>query len=258
MDLAKAILIFVGLLPLWATAALSKKIQVYTIETPPTVVKTGEGLEGLSGTFGKVIASAIKKSGKEKEFEIVWVPWKRALLDLERNPQALFFPFTRTFEREYKVNWVMHLADVDCWLYSVDPKVAIHDLKDLTKYRIGVLGGSAREQELRRYVGNSSKVEGMTEDLSNFRKLQTGRIDIWATHPAVMAEAQKIMLAKGQPVRDSRALKKLFSQSMWMVGNRDMSDQNRNLVQSVFGWGSRRVIKPPPMTGKDFLNGALL
>jgi ABC-type amino acid transport substrate-binding protein len=252
------ILIFVGLLSALATAHSAKKIQVYTIETPPTVVKTGEGLEGLSGTFGKVIASAIKKAGKEKEFEIVWVPWKRALLDLERNPEALFFPFTRTFEREYKVNWVVHLADVDCWLYSVDPKVNVNELKDLTKYRIGVLGGSAREQELRRYVGNSSKVEGMTEDLSNYRKLQSGRIDIWATHPAVMAEAQKIAQANGQTNRESKALKKLFSQSMWLVGNRDMSDQSRNLVQSVFGWGTRRVIKPQPMTGGDFLNGALL
>lgn len=252
------VLIFVGLVPFLASAAPHKKIQLYTIESPPTVVKTGEGLDGLSGTFGKVIAAAIKKSGKEKEFEIVWVPWKRALLDLERNSQALFFPFTRTFEREYKVNWVLHLADVDCWLYAVDPKVNLNELKDLTKYRIGVLGGSARELEIRRYVGNSSKIESMTEDISNYRKLQTGRIDIWATHPGVMAEAQKMMLAKGQSIRESRALKKLFSQSMWLVGNRDISDQSRNLVQSVFGWGARRSIKPTPMTGGDALGGALL
>jgi polar amino acid transport system substrate-binding protein len=253
-----ALMAFAGFFGVAAPKAAQAKIQIYTVETPPSVVKTAEGLEGLSGEFGKLIASSIKKSGKEKEFEIVWVPWKRALLELEKNPQALFFPFTRTFDREYKFNWIVHLADVDCWLYAVDPKVQVEDLKDLSKYRIGVLGGSARERELLRYMGKSSKVEGMTEDLSNFRKLQTGRIDIWATHPMVMAEAQKKMLSNGAPVRSVKSLKKLFSQSLWMAGNRDMSDKSRNLVHSVFGWGGKRSLKSPPLTGGDFLNGALL
>ncbi len=252
------IMVFAGFMAVAAPKAAHSKIQIYTIETPPTVVKTAEGIDGLSGEFGKQISATIKKSGKENEFEIIWVPWKRALLEIERNPQALFFPFTRTFEREYKFNWIVHLADVDCWLYAVDSNVQISDLKDLSKYRVGVLSGSAREQELLRYMGKNSKIEGMTEDLSNYRKLQSGRIDIWATHPMVMAEAQRNFVAKGQPVRAVRSLKKLFSQSLWMVGNRDMSDKSRNLVQTVFGWEGKRSIKPPPLTSGDFLGGALL
>ncbi|QLY24635.1 ABC transporter substrate-binding protein [Bdellovibrio sp. KM01] len=253
-----SIMVFAGFMATASPEVGRSKIQIYTVETPPTVVKKADGLDGLAGDFGKLIAATLKKSGKEKEFEIVWVPWKRALLEVERNPQALFFPFTRTFEREYKFNWIVHLADVDCWLYAVDSNIQITDLKDLRKYRIGVLSGSAREQELLRYTGKSSKVEGMTEDLANYRKLQSGRIDIWATHPVVMAEAQKNFMAQGKSARAVRSLKKLFSQSLWLAGNRDMPDTSRNLVQTVFGWGAKRSLKSPPLTSGDFLGGALL
>ncbi|QDK46452.1 hypothetical protein DOM22_15415 [Bdellovibrio sp. ZAP7] len=252
------IMVLAGFMAAASPEAGRSKIQIYTVETPPTVVKKADGVDGLGGEFGKLIAATLKKSGKEKDFEVVWVPWKRALLEVERNPHALFFPFTRTFEREYKFNWIVHLADVDCWLYAVDSNIQITDLKDLRKYRIGVLSGSAREQELLRYTGKNSKVEGMTEDLGNYRKLQSGRIDIWATHPTVMAEAQKNFISQGQSVRTVRSLKKLFSQSLWMAGNRDMPDTSRNLVQTVFGWGGKRSIKPPPMTSGDFLDGTLL
>ncbi|WP_413292979.1 substrate-binding periplasmic protein [Bdellovibrio sp. HCB185ZH] len=249
------LLVLSGFIPLSALA----KIQIYTVDTPPYVIKTGEGLEGLSGEFGKAVATSIKKAGKQQEFEVVWVPYKRALLDVEKNPQSLFFPLGRSFEREYKYHWVLHLDDVDCLLYAVDPKVQIDNLEDLRKYRIGVQGGSAREQELHRYVGKSSKVEAMSDDLSNFRKLQTGRIDIWATRPMFVDEAKRQMQAKGMPLREVRVVKKLFTQSLWLVGNRDMSDQSRNLVQSIFGWGNKKnTVKSPALNAGNFLNGALL
>ncbi|WP_413558247.1 substrate-binding periplasmic protein [Bdellovibrio sp. HCB209] len=250
--------IYVLILVLLTSLSAHSRIVIYTVESPPNVIKTSEGLDGLSGEYGKQIAASIKKAGKQNEFEIVWVPWKRALVEVEKNPRGLFFPFTRTFDREYRFNWVMHMAEVDCWLYAVDPKIKIEDYNQIAQYRVGVLAGSARELELRKHAGKNARVEGTIEDIANYRKLQAGRIDVWATHPSVMAEAQRLLKTNGGKPREIHALKKLFSQSLWLVANKEMSDKDRNTVESVFGWGTKRLMKPPTMTSGDFLDGTFL
>ena len=219
-----------------AFAYSSPILHLYTIENPPSVIKKGDGVRGLGGNFGLVVSAAILKSGKEKDFAVTWVPWKRALIELDRNKNALFFPFTRTEDREERFSWVMHLADYDCLLYAINPSVQLNSFQDLKRYRVGVLAGSAREAELRKYMGATNpNVEGLTEDISNYRKLESGRIDIWATQPVVLGEAQKIHISRGGKNPLVRIVKKLMSQSLWIAGNKEMSAKEKALVQSIFG-----------------------
>jgi polar amino acid transport system substrate-binding protein len=250
--------IMVFLLPAISQGYPLKKIQIYTFENPPLVMKTGEGVEGLSGDYGKIVAEAIFKSGKQSFFEIVWLPYKRGLRGVETDPQGLFFALDRNAERESKFNWVMELGQVDCWLYAVNSYVKINSLWDLRKYRVGVQGGSAREAEVRRYMGASTKVEALADDNANLRKLHAGRIDIWATRPMVMESAQKALKAEKKWLRDLIPLKVLFKQHLWMMANRNMPEESRELVQSVFGWDGKKPVKSPALSARDVLKTLVL
>ncbi|WP_413558246.1 substrate-binding periplasmic protein [Bdellovibrio sp. HCB209] len=241
------------LIALAANASPSKKIQIYTFENPPLIVKSTEGFQGLAGVYGKVVADAIASSGKADAFEVIWLPYKRALLWLDKNPQGLFFAFDRTIEREKKFNWVMSFSEVECWLYAVNPKIEIKSLADLKKYRVGVQGGSAREAEVRRHMGWSRRVEALADDNANLLKLHANRIDVWATRPMIVSEAQKALALNDKSLRPIKPLMLLFKQHLWMVGNRNMPLDSQETVRAVFGWEGKRPMKSPALSARDLL-----
>jgi ABC-type amino acid transport substrate-binding protein len=190
----------------------------------------------MTGLLGKFVADRVSSSERSNEFHVLWVPWKRALHEVARDRSALFFPLTKTAEREKQYNWIVKLANYDCWLYAVNPEVRIDQLSDLKKYKVGVLGGSLREQELQKHMGLDSKnIEPMTEDVSNFKKLTTGRIQIWATQqPVIDMAIQKAKHAGEAKGITARPLKKLLDQEMWLVGNKEMPDRELAMVKDVF------------------------
>ncbi|UYL09821.1 transporter substrate-binding domain-containing protein [Bdellovibrio sp. SKB1291214] len=244
-------------LPTLSIAESFNKIKIYAFENPPLVVKTGEGFAGLAGYYGKAVAASLEESGQANDFELVWVPYKRGLMGVDKDVHGLFFAVDRTSDRETKFNWVMNFGEVECWLYATDPNVQINSLSDLRKYRIGVQGGSARESEIRRYMGWSPKVEAIADDNANLRKLHAGRIDIWATRPMVMVEAQKAMLLTDKSPRPLRPLKLLFKQNLWMIGNIHMPVQSKEIVKSVFGWEGKEPVKSPALSARDILKSVV-
>ena len=214
-------------------------IRVYTIESAPLVQKSTENPLGMTGLLGKTVADKIFQSERGSEFKVLWIPWKRGLTEVNRNKNALFFPLTKTAERLDEYSWIVKLATFDCWLFTFDPTVQVENLSDLKKYKVGVLSGSLREQELRKHMGENSKnIEGMTEDVANYKKLTSGRIQIWATQQPVLDLAvQRDVKA---PLRPVRKLKKLLVQDMWLVGNKDMGERDLALVRDVFTVKSKR------------------
>lgn len=253
MGVNKILRLYALILLLSLPALSFGKIHLYAFENPPLVIKEAEGFAGLSGVYGKIVANAVAESGKADEFELVWLPYKRGLMGVDRDSDGLFFAVDRTVETENQYNWIMNFGEVDCWLYAVNPRVQVDSLNDLRKFRIGVQGGSARETEVRRYMGWSPKVEALADDNANLKKLHAGRIDIWATRPMVMAEAQKELESKNKKLRAVLPLKLLFKQNLWMIGNRAMSAESREIVKSVFGWEGKKPVKSPALSTRDIL-----
>ncbi len=145
----------------------------------------------------------------------------------------MFFPLAKSAERESQYNWILPLAKYDCWLYALKPGIQIKNLSDLKKYRVGVLSGSMREEELKKYMGTEN-IEGMTVDQGNFRKLLSGRVDIWATQEPILENAVSLEKERNKNFKRPRPLHKLFSQELWLVGNRDMELAEKEMVKSVF------------------------
>ncbi|MNL03880.1 Bacterial extracellular solute-binding protein, family 3 [compost metagenome] len=209
--------------------------KIFTAVTPPLQEKSGEGVAGLSGVFGKIAAERILKSGKAADFEVIWVPWKRALAETQKNKNGLFMPLARTPEREKEYCWLGHLGTAESWFYVTNPKIKVDNLQDLKKYRIGFLNGSMREAELHKVLGVDAKnLDGLTEDLGNYKKLISGRIDIWATQIEVFTKAQDDYQAKTKTSPKVYALKKFLDQDVWIVGNVQMEEKLQDQIRAIF------------------------
>jgi polar amino acid transport system substrate-binding protein len=227
------------LIPIFLILVLSSSVQaatykIFTAAVPPLVEKNGEGVEGFGGLFGKIVADKIQKSGQAAEFEVTWVPWKRALSETKAK-NAIFFPLARTAEREKEFSWLGHLGTVESWFYTTNPKIKIESLQDLKKFRIGFMNGSMREAELRKILGdNAANMDGLTEDLGNFKKLITGRIDIWATQTEVFEKGLADYKEKNKSMPKVYAVRKFLDQDIWLVSGVGMDEKKKEKIRTIF------------------------
>ena len=227
---------FLVLFLLTFTQALhSATYKIFAAETPPFLEKSGEGVEGFTGTFGSIVAEKIKKSGKTSEFEVTWVPWKRALSETAKVKNAIFFPLARSKDRENKFVWLGRLGAVESWFYTTDPKIKIKTLDDIKKYRIGFMSGSNREEELIKIFGSKNQnLEGLTADVDNLKKLIFGRIHIWVTQTQVFEESLKDYKAKHPNAPKIYAVRKFIDQDIWVAGVPDMDKKYQEKLQVIF------------------------
>lgn len=247
-------LISVFLAFILSSGAQAATYKIFAAVTPPLLEKTGSGVAGLSGVFGKIAADKILKSGKAAEFEVTWVPWKRALAETQKNKDALFLPLARTPEREKEYCWLGHLGTAESWFYATNPKVKIDNLQDLKKYRIGFLNGSMREAELHKVLGHDARnLDGLTEDLGNYKKLISGRIDIWVTQTEVFDKAQADHKAKTMVLPKVYALKKFLDQDVWIVGNVEMDEKLQDQIRAIFKT-KKKDIEAVKVTSKRLLS----
>jgi len=209
--------------------------KIFAAEVPALLENKGEGVAGFSGVFGKIVAEKITKAGKTADFEVTWLPWKRALFETNKTRNGVFFPLARTPEREKEYVWLGHLGTVESWFYTKDPKIKINTLEDLKKYRIGFMNGSMREAELKKVFGDKTQnLEGLTEDIENYRKLIYGRIDIWATQTEVFDEAEKEYKAKNETPPKIFKHKKFLDQDIWIVGGASMEEKYQEQMRAIF------------------------
>ncbi|WP_413288823.1 hypothetical protein [Bdellovibrio sp. HCB337] len=210
--------------------------KIFAAETPPFLEKKGDGVDGLSGLFGTIVAEKIKKSGKAKEFEVVWVPWKRALHETLKTRNGLFFPLARSADREKIYAWLGHLGAVESWFYATDPKIKLESWNELKKYRIGFLNGSMRDDELHKILGSkATNIEGLNEDSINYKKLIYGRIDLWTTQTEVFETAERDYKAKNPSSRKVYAIKKFLDQEVWIASAANMEEKYQEQIRTIFG-----------------------
>ncbi|MBN2651085.1 MAG: transporter substrate-binding domain-containing protein [Spirochaetales bacterium] len=131
------------------------------------------------GILTEIISESFKIVGYSVEF--VWVPWKRALVMTESGSLDGTAGWFSTTERE-KVFIVSPplIADSQSFFYLKEKKFNWIDIDSLSGLRIGATSGydygSAFHEAEK--AGNFI-VEWVSTDLQNFRKLFTGRIDVF-------------------------------------------------------------------------------
>lgn len=113
------------------------------------------------------------------DYEIEVLPWKRAYLLAQTQPNTCVYSTTRIPERESLFKWVGPTHENDWTLFGRgDRDYHIATLDDARPYRIGSQNGDVRSEAL---VAQGFIVDNVQDKLSNPRKLLVNRIDLWVS-----------------------------------------------------------------------------
>ena len=157
-------------------SAIAQPLNVLTEDYPPFNMQ-GEGGE-IVGLSTEIVKELFKRAGVE--YTLTLMPWKRAYEDTLNNPNTALFSTTRTPEREGLFKWVGPLVNNN-WVFFGNPasNIKINSLEEAKAYSVGGYNGDAAAEYL--MAQGFPKLQLATNDAANAKKLDSGRIDLWAT-----------------------------------------------------------------------------
>ncbi|WP_373889324.1 substrate-binding periplasmic protein [Massilia sp. TS11] len=155
-------------------AAADPRLRITTEHSPPAAMMANGQLVGFATDKVREI---LRRTGTA--YEIVLLPWKRAYLMAQNEPNTCVYSTTRTPEREALFKWVGPTHDNDWTLFALSERhYKFKTLADVGQLRIGTYNGDVRGDALQAQGFNVDAVQSQS---SNPRKLLLGRIDLWAT-----------------------------------------------------------------------------
>lgn len=174
-----------GLVATWLYAlfasfnAQAEEFVFTTEQLPPFNMSSGGKIIGIAADK---LTEMMKRANLT--YHIDMFPWARAYQSAEKNNQTCVFSAARTAERESKFKWVGPVATTSWVLYGLaERNLHLATLQDASSLVIGTYNGDVRDDYLR---NKGMKVDPVSTDSANPRKLLLGRIDLWAsaTHEA--------------------------------------------------------------------------
>ena len=169
------------------TAPTGDHLRVFTEEFPPfNYTRDGE----LQGASAEILKAVLERA--EIPYALEVYPWARSYQLATRTPNALIFSISRRKSREELFKWIGNLTPPVA--YSVFTlrhrhEIRIDALADMKGYQVGTSVNDARESYLLKHgfeVSDLQRVSGKDAHEVNYRKLTSGRIDLWPMPEPVM------------------------------------------------------------------------
>ncbi|MFC1617283.1 substrate-binding periplasmic protein [Candidatus Margulisiibacteriota bacterium] len=177
------LLIFVLLIISINTSLSASCLDNYTILTedfPPFqyIDKKGK-LTGSSVELLDLIFKELKSTKTIKDIKIY--PWSRGYKLIRTKPNIMLFAMSRTPERNKLFKWAgPQIRTVYCLIAKKDKKIKIKSLKDITKYRIGVIRDDIGELLLIQKGIPQNKLYRTAKAESIIKQLENDWIDVWS------------------------------------------------------------------------------
>lgn len=152
----------------------AKDVQVITEDWAPYNYEKNSKVVGF-GT--EVVEETLKEAGVS--YDIGLYPWARAYQMVQNNPNTLIYTISRTEERENMFEWVGPFAPRTMYLFKLKSKkeIAVKNLDDLKKYKIGVVKSDAMEGFFKEKGFNETQLDDVVSEDLNIKKLFIGRVD---------------------------------------------------------------------------------
>lgn len=153
--------------------------NIFTTNLPPFSFEKENMVYGISAD---ILIRLMEKAGNPIErSSIKIVPWARAYREIQKETNTIVFSMARTKEREALFKWVGPISSFSLGLIAPKKKkIVINSSNDLKKYRIGSQPDSAPEQLLIKEGIDTKSLERLTRADLNLKKLESGRIDMFA------------------------------------------------------------------------------
>jgi polar amino acid transport system substrate-binding protein len=186
-------------------SVFAQKINVYTEEFPPYNYTDGGKVVGAST---EVVEQVLQNCGYD--YSITSYPWARSYQLVQRNENSLIYSIGRRKKRETLFKWIGEITPITQSVYALRTRtdIKITNLDDLKKYKLGTTVEDARETWLLHNgfkLENLDRTSGKYAHSRNFKKLQTGRIDLWP-----MPDSVAYFIVKQEGFDPETILKRVF------------------------------------------------
>jgi polar amino acid transport system substrate-binding protein len=165
-----------------APLAMAQQIQIVTVESPPYNF-TAEQEPHITGLSTEIVQEIFRRA--RLSYEIQFFPWARAYTQAKHEPHVAIYSLVRNEEREHAFKWVGVIAHMEILIYKLKRRSDIRasHLAELKPYLLGGVRGDFRSMYLSQ---QGLRVELVTADINNLKKLQDQRIDVLASDPLAL------------------------------------------------------------------------
>lgn len=161
------------LLALLGVSAQATTLRLTTEVSPPFNMLEGDKIVGRST---EQITEMMARAKVTVTMELL--PWARAYNMALKEADTCVFTTTRTPEREVLFKWIGPVGAAEWILYgNAERNLKLQNIEEARSLLIGTYHGDARDEYFR---SRGFRVESVSDDLSNPRKLLLNRIDLWA------------------------------------------------------------------------------
>lgn len=212
-----------------AAAESVDDIVFMTEQYPPYNLEKDNKLQGIAVDM---LALMLQRVGaKQAREDIKLLPWARGYKRVLSEPNTCLFSTTRTEEREHLFKWVGPIASGQVGLIArKDRNIKIDSVKDLERYKIGTIRDDVAELYLVDTGISVDDMERVAETVLNIRKLNRGRIDLWAYGENV---AMWELKANGFNPADYESVHVLSRQNLYYAFHKDTSDSVIQKLQAA-------------------------
>ena len=220
------------LLPILSLLSFSAGALTLTTEEYPPLNFSTDGGKTITGFSTEIMREVLKRTGIQGT--IALYPWVRALKMASEDKDTCVFSAARTPAREKQFKWVGPLTP-DTWiLYAkADSPITLANLEEARKYKIGGYQGDGKAALLKE---KGFPVDEAGNEEQTIRKLEAGRIDLWAGSSLVAPWMAKNMNIKIKPVVSYNEVQ-MFAACNPSVSDADIGKMN-DAIKAMKGDGT--------------------
>lgn len=199
-----------------ARAEAPKDVQIVSTDLRPF---SAEHPPDAPGALSEMVQEMQRSVGSSSAIQ--FMPWARAQMLAQTQPQTLIYPLTRTPERESQYQWLVKLYEQK--FVFIAPRKAGLDLRNIEKLRdlrVAVMRGSVTGPQAHTLGLRHPLEANSVEDMA--RMLQTGMCDLVFGSEAIN---MRVLAQRGVPVSELAVSSPVLTGVIWLGASKDVTEQ---------------------------------
>ena len=228
-------------LPIFPAGA-QESWNIMTEELPPYNFNKDNQVHGISADI--LLQLMAKNNISIQREDIQLLPWPRAYIMVQNRPGSILFSTARTLQREKLFKWVGPITNLSIGLIALKKnKIQLQSLEDAKKYTVGTIRDGAPEQLVLKAGIEEKDLDRIASPESNIKKLQAGRIDLFAFS---VPSTRYLMIRMGIDPDNYESVYTLKQAGLYYAFHKDTDEQ---LIQALNT--TLQELKQPDTTGKS-------
>ena len=223
-------------------AMAQSAFTIMTEELPPFNFEQEGVVQGISADVLMRLMDMVGNQIERSSIQIV--PWARGYNKVLEEPGTVLFSMARTEQREPLFTWVGPITDLTLGLIAPkEKKILINSIEDAKGYRIGSIRDGAPEQLVIKAGIEESSLDRISQPDLNIKKLQAGRIDMFAFN---VPTTFYLMIQMGLDPNDYEVVYTLKEAQLYFAFHHDMDAAFIARMNTAL-----EELKQPDSTGKS-------